>query len=494
MSSMRVRRSSAATALVLALGCGAVQAGGSNFTPPAPVQFDGRYYQVVIANKISWEDAKAAAEQRTFQGVQGHLATIGSREEDVFVHQLREQVLSNPHPSLTGTELWAGGYQVKCTTANPEPGCGWLWLNGEPIAPTNTESPYTNWLSGEPNNRKSKPDKTHRATEDHLAIGHNGGFGWNDEGTLTNVWGYVIEYGDELIVPASTCTADGPGCNPTGAQILQLPPTAVLEPGATLTARVTTIHDDPTRCGKQPLTLFDGAVVIPPYLCGHPDFIVIETHTEGVEVLSGAIEVENLTEEVLPDNLYGCGPVRQNPAGVVDPDPSHRDVVGWQSQDPQQMLETTRGSGRFFGTIAEVTYACGSSRGKVVSGSYHFVGLRIHPGPGNELTDSNPLGNHQSFIDLTRYKLELLRASVDEASIVLTAAAHFGLRSPVDAAIAFHDQGNYAQAALKIQAFLQAVQATSYGKIAGENFNGDHLMRGSNLEFMYAEKILPFEP
>jgi len=37
--------------------------------------------------------------------------------------------------------------------------------------------------------------------------------------------------------------------------------------------------------------LFGGAVVIPPYLCGHPDFIVIETHTEGVEVLSGAVEV-----------------------------------------------------------------------------------------------------------------------------------------------------------------------------------------------------------
>ena len=122
---------------------------------------------------------------------------------------------------------------------------------------------------------------------------------------------------------------------------------------------------------------------------------------------------------MLPDNLFGCSPVRQNPAGVVDPDPSHRDVVAWQSQDPQQMLETSLGTGRFFGTVAEVTYACGSSRGKVVSGSYHFVGLRIHPGPGNELDDGNPQGNHQSFVDLTRYKLELLRASVDDSKIAL---------------------------------------------------------------------------
>ena len=36
----------------------------------------------------------------------------------------------------------------------------------------------------------------HRATEDHLAIGINGGFGWNDEGALPNVWGYIVEYGE----------------------------------------------------------------------------------------------------------------------------------------------------------------------------------------------------------------------------------------------------------------------------------------------------------
>jgi hypothetical protein len=494
MSSSRAVPSLVAAAVGIAVSLVAIQAGATNFTPPAPVQFDGHYYQVVIANKISWDAAKTAAEQRSFQGVQGHLATIGSPEEDMFLHQLRQQVLSKPHPSLSGSELWVGGFQVACATTTPEPACGWMWLNGESIAPTNGASPYTNWLNGEPNNLKRKADSLHRATEEHLAIGLNGAFGWNDEGSFPNVWGYVVEYGEGAItVPADTCTADGPGCNPTGAQLLQLPPTAELAAGATLTARSTTIHDNPQRCGKQPLTLFNGAVVIPPYLCGHPDFIVIETHTEGVEVLSGAIEVENLTEEVLPNNLFGCGPVRQNPAGVVDPDPSHRDVVAWQSQDPQQMLETGSGTGRFFGTVAEVTYACGSSRAKVVNGSYHFVGLRIHPGPGNELTDGNPAGNHQSFIELTRYKLGLLRASVDESKVALPKLDHLALRVLVDAAIFWHDRGNYKLAALNVRLFLKAVDVVRYREIPGENFNGDHLMRGSNLEFMYAEKILPFD-
>src|SRR5262245_31433890 len=160
--------------------------------PPGPVQFDGRYYEIVVANKISWEDAKAAAEQRTFQGIQGHLATIGTPQEDAFLDQLRKQFLSSSHPPLSGTELWVGGYQVKCTTGTPEPGCGWLWLNGEPISPVNTASPYTNWQSTEPNNLVRTPDAFTRATEDFLAIGLGGNFGWNDEGYLANVWGYVV--------------------------------------------------------------------------------------------------------------------------------------------------------------------------------------------------------------------------------------------------------------------------------------------------------------
>jgi hypothetical protein len=479
--------------LAAALGLAALEAGATTYPTPAPALHDGRYYQVVIANKISWEAAKAAAEQRTFQGVQGHLATIGTPAEDAFVHQLRQQVLNAPHPTLTGTQLWVGGYQVQCATTTPEPGCGWLWINGDPIAPTNSAAPYTNWQQGEPNNLIRVPDQYNRASENHLTIGLNGAFGWNDEGYLGNVWGYVIEYGETTTVPADTCTADGPGCNPSGAQVLQFPATAELEPGATLTTRVTRFQDNPSRCGQQSLSLFNGAVIIPPYLCGHPDFIVIETETEGVEVLSGAVEVENLTEDALPGNLYGCTAVRQNPAGVNDPDPSHRDVVAWQAKDAQAMLETGAGSGRFFGTVAEVTYGCGSSRGKVVNGSYHFVGLHIHPGPGNELT-GNPHGNHQSFVDLTRYKLQLLRASVAESKIALPKLPHTAMRVFVDAAIYFHDRGKYNLSLLNVRFFLHAVERAKYKEIPGENFNGDHLMRGSNLEFMYTEKLIPFAP
>jgi hypothetical protein len=219
---------------------------------------------------------------------------------------------------------------------------------------------------------------------------------------------------------------------------------------------------------------------------------VIETKTSGVEILTGAIDVENLTEEVLPGNLYGCDGVRQNPSGVFDPDPSHRDVVGWQSSNPADMLETSKGVGRFFGTVAEVTYGCGSSRGKVVEGSYHFIGLRIHPGVGNELEDGDAQGNHHSFIELTRYKLELLRASVVAAKPALSYKQFTSLLYLVDAAIADHDCGLYADALARIEVFLTKVDDATYTPIAGENFNGEHIMRGSNIKFMYEEKVIPF--
>ena len=311
------------------------------------------------------------------------------------------------------------------------------------------------------------------------------------------MWGYIVEYGEgEVTVPADTCTADGPGCNPTGAQIFQLPPTAELAPGATLTARVTTIHDDPSRCGNQPLTLFDGAVVIPPYLCGHPDFIVIETHTEGVEVL------ERRDRGREPDRGSAAEQSLRLRPGAPEP--------GRRSSIPILRIATwSRGSRRIRSRCSkpraapaassarstEVTYACGSSRGKVLSGSYHFVGLRIHPGPGNELADGNPAGNHQSFIDLTRYKLAAAARFRRRAS----KGALPKLRSPRAARAArwrdLRPRPRQLQAgALNIKLFLKAVEHVDATRtIAGENFNGEHLMRGSNIEFMYAEKILPFD-
>ena len=45
-----------------------------------------------------------------------------------------------------------------------------------------------------------------------------------------------------------------------------------------------------------------------------------------------------------------------------------------------------------------------------------------------------------------------------------------------------------------IKLFLFGVENLAYTPIPGENYHGEHLMRGSNVQFMYEEKVIPFAP
>ena len=75
----------------------------------------------------------------------------------------------------------------------------------------------------------------------------------------------------------------------------------------------------------------------------------------------------------------------------------------------------------------------------------------------------------------------------------MAALDHLALRVLLDLAIKSHERRAYKVAALEIRLFLKAVEHVRYREVAGENFNGEHQMRGSNIEFMYEEKILPFD-
>ena len=58
-------------------------------------------YEYVMAAGIPWDDARAAAEARTFEGVPGHLVTITSVEESDFLQFLSTQWLYG---------AWLGGW------------------------------------------------------------------------------------------------------------------------------------------------------------------------------------------------------------------------------------------------------------------------------------------------------------------------------------------------------------------------------------------------
>ena len=76
--------------------------------------------------------------------VGGHLATVSSAEENSFIHDLfsRDQrfVTSDASGSRHGPMI--GLYQPP---GSAEPGGGWAWVTGEPLA-------YTNWSPGNPDN------------------------------------------------------------------------------------------------------------------------------------------------------------------------------------------------------------------------------------------------------------------------------------------------------------------------------------------------------
>ncbi len=127
---------------------------------------NGNFYQIVYTSSgLSWEGARAKAENLVHMGTSGHLATITSREEnDFLLHDMR-----------TKTDLNAfllGAYYDR----------GWRWVTGETWA-------YTAWAQGEP------ADSADR----RKALEINGET-WRgayiiDEDSLSELWpGFIVEY------------------------------------------------------------------------------------------------------------------------------------------------------------------------------------------------------------------------------------------------------------------------------------------------------------
>ena len=93
------------------------------------------WYQLVSSTAI-WETARTAAEALTIDGVPGHLATITSEEERLFIVN-----------NITDGLAWLGGFQG---VGDTEPDGGWQLVTGEPFVDF--------WNTGEPNNSPNDSD------------------------------------------------------------------------------------------------------------------------------------------------------------------------------------------------------------------------------------------------------------------------------------------------------------------------------------------------
>jgi hypothetical protein len=125
------------------------------------------YEEVSVPGGISWGDAHVAAAALSIKKCSGHLATITSAEENVFV-------ITN-FPQAAADDYWLGGFQQRSSGSS----AGWLWVTGEPFD-------YTNWNPSEPNGGGS-------GGEDSLQYWANIGK-WNDRGNTNPAIGYVVEY------------------------------------------------------------------------------------------------------------------------------------------------------------------------------------------------------------------------------------------------------------------------------------------------------------
>ena len=443
--------------------------------------FDGRFYKVVSAPGISWDAARAAAELLVNDGVQGRLATINSFAEDEYVHCLIQA-------KATGQESWIGGSQA---ADSEEPAGGWLWINGELIDPTNaTGANYTNWQAGEPNN-----DTAPSGNERHLGASLGGNFGWNDEGRLGNIGAYVVEFGEKAAPFAATECAFDPAGNPAdpnhrGCTLGEDGPAIMYPQNAVVTGNMEVrswrIADDPARCGVNPLVLDlvpgDGALVIAPYLCSTDGVIVVRRTASPVVVSQGIVQITGT-------NTYGTN----DP--VFPADPTKQDIVVYRNTLASDQLEKATETGvlpLFLGNVAETTNGIiNPPRGAGGKGSYFVEGLRIHFGPGYDFA-TNAAGNHTQMVALQRYKLKKAMEAVDAAKPALKPIEWLAMKVLAEAALYFHDRGNYDLALFKVKLLLKLNDALKYKVIAGKNPYGEVAYRYLNAQDIYTRRLIPY--
>ena len=133
--------------------------------------YKGNKYKVFSGLKLSWDDAQKYCSE---QG--GHLATVSSQEENIFLHSIVKS--SNLKNMWIGAEKIDGEFR---------------WVTGEPWG-------YTNWNNGEPNNVFNMQNAVMMYTSTGT---------WNDENKNGRDWpgyelsqtGFICEWDSSPVVP-----------------------------------------------------------------------------------------------------------------------------------------------------------------------------------------------------------------------------------------------------------------------------------------------------
>lgn len=170
-----------------------ISVGQANYLPS-----NGHYYLYIPNLGIKWSDARIAAQNSTYYGLQGYLATITSAEEAQIAGE-----------QTTGAG-WIGGSDEAAEGT-------WKWMTGPEAGLTFWQGNFTGfttnyafWNTGEPNNQGGSENYAHVTAP---GVGLTGS--WNDlsdTGSTSGDYqpkGYIVEYGGmpgDPILQISTST------------------------------------------------------------------------------------------------------------------------------------------------------------------------------------------------------------------------------------------------------------------------------------------------
>ncbi len=161
------------------------------------------YSFVHLTSDVTWTMANALAQGSIAMadGSVGHLATIGSAEEQSFIQNSVLPVLS--YFGTNPTQVWIGGRQ----DPDQPPSDGWTWVVNPSVAPETWN--YENWMTpGEPDDQGGIDERYLTMWFHNFQDGIDRRGSWNDERDLAGarIIGMLVEWSPRnLPEPGAAC-------------------------------------------------------------------------------------------------------------------------------------------------------------------------------------------------------------------------------------------------------------------------------------------------
>ncbi len=263
--------------------------GNANYLPETQ-----HYYEYVPDLGIRWDDARMAAENRTFFGLQGYLATVTSEAEAQLTGEQAAGTgwIGGSDEEIEGTWKWVTG-----------PEAGQIFWNGNV---TGSSPNFAFWNNQEPNNLNGETG----SGEDYAHITAPGvGIpgSWNDlpmGGNSTGDYqpkGYIVEYGGLPGDPVLTLSASTKLTTP---KIAQATSGSICGPGMVTLEAQSTLGDVvwfDVATGGTPLST--GATFQTPWLTNTTTFYVMASYNGCLTGERIAVEVEVKLQPLVNDGF-----------------------------------------------------------------------------------------------------------------------------------------------------------------------------------------------